>query len=542
MKRTLILILALAVSAAGEELPVVVNGRAMDPVNAYKIGSSYYLNAKQAGELYGAQVYWYHVSGRLQLSLRGKQAQFVADSDEALLDGKPVKLPAAVMLRANQAFIPLEFLLGEPFESWAGMDGEFNDRTKLLTLDKRANVGAVRWFSYKGRTRLAFELDKGIRPSITQKGLAGLEVALPLGVIERSESADINDGIVASYSLKQDRKSAKLQIRLARPSFDYKTQELDDPGRFVIDIYEAPSMGQGPVSRVVPVKEAEPTVEDAGESAGELPEYIREVAAKERIAPKAPQPSSRESVKTPDVAAAVPIVSAKRRILIDAGHGGKDSGALGRRGTREKDINLLAAKELAALLKEEGVFEVRLTRSDDTFVELAERSNMANEARADLFISLHCNGHPNPRESGFEVYFLSEKASDPGAARVAERENASLELEGKSVEEETAQMILRAMQTTENINESSALAALIARALAKRVDLENRGVKQAGFYVLRGTYAPAVLVEMAFVTSKSDEAKLESKKYRRKIVDGVYAGVLDYARRQGWMKEVARGK
>jgi N-acetylmuramoyl-L-alanine amidase len=549
MIRLLLLSLALSVSASGEELPVVVNGRAVDPVDAYKIGSSYYLDAKRAGELYGAQVYWYHVSGRLQLSLRGRQAQFVAESDEALLDGKSEKLSAAVLLRANQAFIPLDFLISEAFESWAGMDGEFNERSKLLTLDKRSNVGAVRWFSYKGRTRLAFEMEKGLKPQIAQKGLAGLEVSMPLGVIERSEAADINDGIVAGYTLRQDMKVARLQIRLARPSFDYKTQELENPRRFVIDLYEAPIMAQGPVTKSSVERSAEPSTDKVPEQIGEptpdlenLPSYVKVVAGATTPAPKAPQSVSKESVRVPDLPSAVPIVSAKRKILVDAGHGGKDSGAIGRRGTEEKDINLLAAKELAALLKEEGVFDVRLTRSDDTFVELSERSNMANEARADLFISLHCNGHNNPRESGFEVYFLSEKASDPGAASVAARENASLELEGKSVEEETAQMILHAMQTTENINESSELAALITRALSKRVDLENRGVKQAGFYVLRGTYAPAVLVEMAFVTSKNDEVKLESKKYRRKIVDGVYAGVLDYAKRQGWMKEVAKGK
>lgn len=207
----------------------------------------------------------------------------------------------------------------------------------------------------------------------------------------------------------------------------------------------------------------------------------------------------------------------------------------------EKDINLHAAKELAKLLREDGVFEVILTRDDDTFIPLADRSRIANEAEADLFISLHCNGSPNSRESGYEVYFLSERASDPGAQRTAEMENSSLELEGKSVEEEQAAAILHAMQNVENINAGSELAALVARALGRRVDLEDRGVKQAAFYVLRGTYVPSILFEMAFVTNKKDEAKLGSRQYRRRLIDGVYSGVLDFARRQGWLKAVARG-
>lgn len=511
MLKALLLSLRLAVPAAGEDLPVVVNGRALDPVSSYKIGSSYYLDAKSVGALYGAQVYWHHVSGRLQLSLRGRQAQFVGDSDEALLDGKAVKLGARVLLRANQAFVPLAFLESEAWEAWSGMDAEFNPRSKLLTLDKRSNVGSVRWFSYKGRTRLAFELGEGVKAELTPRGLKGLEVVLPLGVLESSEEAQIGDGLVSGYTFKQDLKAARLQIRLARGDLSWKMQELDSPRRFVLDILEPSEtpVAAAPAPAPEPVKPAE------------APAVVPKI-----FTPGPEQPA---------------IVSAKRRIVIDAGHGGKDSGALGRRGTEEKDINLLAAKELAALLREEGVFDVRLTRGDDTFVELAERSRIANDLGADIFISLHCNGHSNSRESGYEVYFLSEKASDPGAASVAERENASLELEGKSVEEETAQMILHAMQKTENINESSELAALVARAMGKRVDLENRGVKQAGFYVLRGTYAPAILVEMAFVTNKKDEAKLESKKFRRKIVDGVYAGVLEYAKRRGWMKEVAKG-
>ena len=224
----------------------------------------------------------------------------------------------------------------------------------------------------------------------------------------------------------------------------------------------------------------------------------------------------------------------KRKIVIDAGHGGKDPGATGRGGTLEKDVNLLAAQELARLLKQEGTFEVMLTRADDVFVPLADRSRLANEFGASLFISLHCNASTNKRENGFEVYFLSEKASDPEAQRLADIENSVVELEGKSAQDAQADLILGELSKTENINAASEWAALLARALSKRTDISPRGVKQAGFYVLRGTHAPAVLFEMAFVTNKSDEAKLESRKYRRRIIDGIYAGILDFAKREGW--------
>ena len=228
-------------------------------------------------------------------------------------------------------------------------------------------------------------------------------------------------------------------------------------------------------------------------------------------------------------------VERRRLIVIDPGHGGKDPGATGRRGTREKDVNLAAGLELARVLRERGDFDVLLTRDDDTFVPLSERSEMANAKEADLFVSLHCNAAGDKSENGFEVYSVSETASDPEAEALAATENAVLALEGKNPQDETAKMILLAMTKTEMINESAAFAALAAKKIGKRVDVAARGAKQAGFYVLRGTHAPAILVEMGFVSHPKDEARLASRRFRRTMAEGVASGIADYARRQGWL-------
>ena len=225
----------------------------------------------------------------------------------------------------------------------------------------------------------------------------------------------------------------------------------------------------------------------------------------------------------------------KYRLAIDAGHGGKDGGAVGRRGTLEKEINLAVAKQLEALLKQEEKFDIMLVRDRDEFIPLGDRSRRANEFRADLFISLHCNANQSRGQTGYEIYFLSERASDPDAERLAEFENSVLALEGKETgDEDAAAPLLYALAKTEFINGAAEAAGVMTRALSQRVDLDDRGVKQAAFYVLRGVHAPAVLVEMGFVTNARDEAKLQSAKYRRKIVEGLYAGILDYARRKGW--------
>jgi len=226
----------------------------------------------------------------------------------------------------------------------------------------------------------------------------------------------------------------------------------------------------------------------------------------------------------------------RRVVVVDAGHGGKDPGATGVHGTLEKNITLATALELARVLRRRGDFDVVLTRDSDVFVPLSDRSKKANDLNADLFVSLHCNSTKNHREKGFEVYSVSETASDPEAEALAAAENAALKLEDKRPEdEESAQQILLAMTKTEMINESAPFGALVEREMAKRLDVPDRGLKRAGFYVLRGTHAPAILVEMAYLSHSDDELALGSKRFRRKVVAGVVAGIADYAKKKGWL-------
>lgn len=515
---TLLLAALLALpAAASEEISVVASGRVREPLLGYKIGSTYFLSAKEAGALYGGQVYWYPVAGRVQMSFRGRALQFFVDSDEARLESGALKLESPVMTRVSKAFVPLSFFLSEEFAGLSGFESVFNARTRLLSIEKLSTVKSPRWFSYKGHTRLSLELDKRLSHSAAARGVGGVEIAIPLGVIEGSESAEIEDGLVSRFSLRQDPQATRLSIAFAEPGLKWRVRELSNPRRLVVDVYdgEAPLLVDSP-----PAQKTAP-----------------------RITKESPaQPSDPDQPRSsPPVKSVGPAVLAhrdgkmRRKIVVDPGHGGKDPGATGRRGTLEKEINLLAAQDLARLLKEEGSFEVMLTRNDDTFVPLADRSRLANEFGADLFVSLHCNASENSKEEGFEVYFLSEKATDPEAERLAAFENSVLELEGKDPEEGAAAgALLGELAKTENINASSELSGLMARSIDKRVDLSGRGAKQAGFYVLRGTHSPAVLVEMAFLSNKKDEAKLESRRFRRKLVDGLYAGILEFAKRQGW--------
>jgi N-acetylmuramoyl-L-alanine amidase len=504
----LTILAAAPLRARAEEIAVVVAGKPQEAAQSYKAGGKQYLDATRVGSLYGGQVYWYAVSGRVQLSLRGRTLQLVVGSDKAAAGDRELKMGDPVIVRASRAFVPLSFLTGAEFAAWSGHQTRYDERTRTLVVEKTGTVGAPRAFSYKGHTRITLELASGASYHASARGTGGVDLVVDFGVAEGDEKVSVDDGVVDSYTLKQEARLARLSVRFAETGQRWRVLELADPRRAALDVY-APGAD-------IPAAPAA-AAEEAPKAAA-----VPAPAAKPAAKAKAEEP--KESPKR------------RRLIVIDPGHGGKDPGATGLRGTREKDVNLAAALELSRVLKERGDFDVVLTRDEDVFLPLSERSELANSKNADLFVSLHCNAAGNKRENGFEVYSVSETASDPAAEALAASENAVLELEGKNPQDEMAKMILLAMTKTEMINESAAFSALAARAIGKRVDVDARGAKQAGFYVLRGTHAPAILVEMAFVSHAKDEAKLTSRRFRRTMAEGVAAGIADYAKRQGWLE------
>jgi N-acetylmuramoyl-L-alanine amidase len=524
-----------APARAGETVAVVVGGAALDPVPSYKAGGEPYLDAKRVGAIYGGQVYWYPVSGRVQLSLRGRSLQFVVDSAKATAGGETFALATPVIVRQSQAFVPVSFLRSDAFARWSGFDARYDAATRTLQVERRTTAGPAHAFSYKGRTRFVFELGPGVAYRAEARGVGALEILVPFGVIDGDEKVDLDDGVVASYAVKQEARAARVTLRFATPGERWQASELGGPRRVAIDVY-AP----GTVPAALPASSPEEKRPD--EAAPEAPAPapapapIAAPAAAKAAAPPAAEVKAPPAVLARKTAAAPPAKPRRRVVVIDAGHGGKDPGATGTRGTREKDITLAAALELAGVLRERGDFDVVLTRDDDTFVPLSDRSKAANDRDADLFVSLHCNSAFNHKESGFEVYSVSETASDPEAEALAATENASLEFEGKKPEDETAKQILLSMTKNEMLNESAPFAALVERAIGKRVAVPDRGQKQAGFYVLRGTHAPAILVEMAFVSHPKEEAELGSRRFRRRMVEGVAAGIGDYARKKGWLE------
>jgi N-acetylmuramoyl-L-alanine amidase len=210
-------------------------------------------------------------------------------------------------------------------------------------------------------------------------------------------------------------------------------------------------------------------------------------------------------------------------VVIDAGHGGHDSGAVGPDGTQEKTIALSIAKKLSHELTAMGL-DVVLTRDDDTFVRLEDRAKIANAAKGDLFISIHCNSAVSHKLRGIETYSLNI-ASDRYSIRLAARENSSSE-KGMS----DLRFILADLATKANTAESNRLATrvqgtLVSHLSADYKEIKDLGTKEALFYVLLGAKMPAILVETSFLSNPTEEKRLESSKYQQHVAASIAAGV-----------------
>ncbi len=268
----------------------------------------------------------------------------------------------------------------------------------------------------------------------------------------------------------------------------YKWYILHKPHRIVLDLYPGPSST---------------------------------VAKKPKTLAKAPNP--------PASAPTTPLPPPKRDmvIVIDPGHGGKDPGALGRKGAREKDIVLKIANRLRKLLRKGSSAKIFMTRESDTFVKLEDRAAFANTHKADLFISIHINSHPKRSIKGLELYHFGE-ASDPRALEVAARENGT-PLEDNAPE---WQFILADKLHDKKFEDSLEFAWTTKKALVKYLKpfykIKDHGVKTAPFFVLRMTTMPAILTEIAFISNPTEEKLLTSSTYQKRMAQGIFEGIKAY--------------
>jgi N-acetylmuramoyl-L-alanine amidase len=372
-----------------------------------------------------------------------------------------------------------------------------------------ARVSTVRTWSNDGYTRVAIYLSHWVgwnRLELPADGELPRRLALDFqpAVLDGGAKARAVSGVQVDRVRSAQNAPETVRVVLDLP--DGRADEvqvfgLEDPPRLIVDVGShretAPAVATAAPSRPT----ATPTVSPA--------------------APATRAPSSDEEDAGPI-----------RRIVVDAGHGGHDPGAIGPTRVREKDVTLAIAKRVAKRLRAEG-FEVVLTRDRDRYLALEERTAIANTARGDLFVSIHANAHPRRNREGVETYFLNV-ADDRYAARLAARENG-MEL-GDGGSGPQVQRILADLDAKASAVSSRKLASLVQREVLASVrsrvgEVRDLGVKGALFYVLLGARMPAVLVETAFISNRTEERRLKSTRYQDEVASAITRAVVGFAKR-----------
>jgi len=427
------------------------------------------------------------------------------------------------------------------------------DRPRETSLVRVRNI---RHWTGKEYTRIVIDMDEEV--SFTQNRLADpdrIYFDLYGAVLSRSlatRSVPVEDAFLKRIRVDQNKPDVVRLVLDFESISRYNVFSLENPYRLVVDI-----LGIRPVAEELPLRDraaadappnAPPSEPVRGADASSAPptEPTPALSAPTESPAAAITPTAVSPLppRTPEVAPepasplpAEPTVDGRlplprqlglraRRVVVDPGHGGHDPGAMGRAGLQEKEVVLDIARRLASLLGAEG-FEVLMTRDDDTFIPLEERTAIANSKGADLFVSIHANSSRNRRARGIETYYLN-LATSPEAEETAARENA---INARSMGELSG--LLRQIMNNSRIAESRDFAGRIQRAMGasvlKNASERDLGVKTAPFYVLLGANMPSVLVEVSFVSNSDDARLLAREDYREELAETILAGIVDYA-------------
>jgi len=366
-----------------------------------------------------------------------------------------------------------------------------------------ASLTAVRFLSWKNYTRVMLDLSQEAKYEIRRlkedsaKGLPArvyVDIQGARMALASKDPISVEDGLLRQVRIGQYTQDVVRVVLDITDLGAHNAFVLPDPHRLVIDIYGQKAVQSGGFK--------EPAV-------------------------KADSPQRKAPTRLAKPAPAVPAGNGLRKIVLDPGHGGKDPGAIGSGGIAEKDIVLSVAKKLAAKLRKELGVQVVLTRSDDRFVALEDRTAMANAEDADLFVSLHMNASPNGEARGVETYYL-DNTTDEAAIRLAARENSTSR---KNVSD--LQFILSDMMQNMKLEDSITLAHRLQGSLVGGMgkvmsDVKDLGVKKALFYVLVGARMPSVLVEMFFITNRSEGRAMSRRSYQDAMVDALFDGIQKY--------------
>lgn len=438
-----------------------------------------YISAKDLSRSLSSKLYENSERKKLVLYVAGRKIKISGNTSFIMIDDKPYQMPQITRVSADDLYVPAEDFFAI-LKSTVLPGINFDLKKEFLDIDVvRFNITGINIDVKSNGTIIRLNTRKtfpngNISSFINKHGWFYLTVANSI-----VDTAVINNGltrgVIRQIESDQLGETAQVAFKLRSEVISHEWYQSLDPSEIVITL-------RTPL--------------------GKIAERLKNVKNRWRL----------------------------DTIVLDAGHGGKDPGSLGKYGTKEKDIVLDITKRIGRLLEKNTSIKVIYTRDEDVFIPLIERTKMANDVNGKLFVSIHANANNNRKVQGFETYLLKPGKSDD-AIEVAARENAVIKLEertGQYKELQGEKLIMATMAQSMFMKESEDLASIIQMELDKKLTTPNRGVKQAGFYVLVGASMPNVLVEVGYISNPSEEKNLKQAKYRQMIAEAVYKGIKHF--------------
>lgn len=482
------LFFSMNLSVRGADLQVISkDGGIHDHIPALELNRIVYVSAIDLAHLLSAKHYWSQEKKKMDIKFGGHLLTLTVLNPVVILDREAFQMPLETVYNNGAIWIPvvpLCTLLEEAAPGWLAWRSEtgqlqvlsplFNIRE--IAIDTKSN-GTLITIS----TTETFSLEHSLGPAqwLTITVLGGR-------VNPETFNRSVTDNLVKNVKAYQFGESCQISLQLAPTVQTYKVYQEEEPSSIVVLLRQNHSSRTSSAMRHAPPDELKPNQE----------------------------------------------LALFDLIVLDPGHGGKDPGAVGPTGLREKEVVLDITQRLGDLLRSQLGIKVILTRDDDTYISLQQRTEIANSTGADLFISIHANASRKRSVGGYETFFLSPAKNDDARA-VAMLENAALKFEeelglttdGLNDEDFILRDIVSDMLQSSFLKESEDLAAHIQADMDKKLDLSNRGVDQAGFYVLVGAKMPSVLIEIAFISNKYEEKMLKQRWVRQQIAEAIFNGI-----------------
>jgi N-acetylmuramoyl-L-alanine amidase len=481
----ILILLVPALLAADTARVTFSDGRPSESIDVIEKHGEYFISLADVARLLNLSKTVDAGEGKASLGSDAHELEVIIGGTVWMRDGEPVKAGRAAMWDDGTIYVSLESV-EETLAPAMERRFRWSAGSKMIAVGLPSpNIVDLDVDMRQGRVVATIKTTDVLKYDMIPLADGRIEILVRGGVYSRTLSYDSKAGLIKSIKARQASNGVKFVVTLSADGLSYRVFPRWDPNGIVISVWRRSADD-------LPRPELRPP---------------RQLAWPERFAPG----RSRIDV-----------------VVIDPGHGGDNLGSIGPGGYTEKQANLDISRRLKDKIEAAGL-EVFLTRNEDVFLTLERRTEIANSVEADLVISIPANGYRGSEARGFEVYFLSPALGDEEKS-VAAMENAGADMSpymAAGSGDEVAFILWDAAQN-EFIVESSDLAQYVNEEMSLKLDIPNRGVKQADFVVLTGAYLPAILVETAFITNPTEERLLSDEAFQQTVADAVAAGVIRF--------------